>query len=289
MGKYLVIGLLVILAFSVLWAFQYVQFSDKKFHIVFCDVGQGDAIYLRTPEGSDILLDGGPNDSVLSCLSNHMPFWDRDIELMILTHPHSDHLKGFLSVIPRYTVKQFYTEDLKNANAADYKKLMKLVQENNISVHFTSTGDTFTTPDAVTLRIVTPTKAFLDLTSPQGGIGESKEFGSLSTLVSYGEFDVLLTGDSQSPQLNEAVDTQHLGSLEVLQSPHHGSRTGLDDHLLQKIHPKYAAISTGHHNRYGHPHAQTLQLLKAHEIEILRTDQLGDVEFVSDGKEWKLK
>src|SRR3990170_7268003 len=78
--------------------YQYAKFNDGKVHIVFCDVGQGDAIFLRTPKGADILVDGGPNESVLACLSGHMPFWDRDLELVILTHPHADHLNGLISV-----------------------------------------------------------------------------------------------------------------------------------------------------------------------------------------------
>mgnify|MGYP001618356405 CR=1 FL=1 len=91
--------------------YQFISFSDKKLHIVFCSVGQGDAILIRTPEGSDILVDGGPDESVSNCLSRHMPLWDRTIEVVYLTHPDADHLTGLIQVIKTYNVKYFGTSD----------------------------------------------------------------------------------------------------------------------------------------------------------------------------------
>ena len=84
--------------------YQNITYNDKKLHVVICDVGQGDAIFIRTPSGSDILIDGGPDDSVLACLGKHMPFWDRTLEIMILTHPHADHLTGLIDVSKSYSV-----------------------------------------------------------------------------------------------------------------------------------------------------------------------------------------
>ncbi len=108
-GAFIVLGLLIGVLTSL---------PDGKLHLVFCDVGQGDAIYIKTPKGSDILVDGGPNEKVLDCLGRHLPFYDRDIELVVLTHPHADHFTGLISVLERYSVKKIVLE---NIYAPNYK------------------------------------------------------------------------------------------------------------------------------------------------------------------------
>lgn len=102
--------------------YQNARLNDGKLHVIVCDVGQGDGILIRTPSGDDILVDGGPDDSILNCLSDHLPFWDRTIELMVLTHPHTDHAAGLVYVLKRYTVLHFVTEKVLGATAT-YKRL----------------------------------------------------------------------------------------------------------------------------------------------------------------------
>lgn len=101
----LTIGLFIVI---IVLAGEVKKFPDGKLQVVFCDVGQGDAIYLKTPRGLDILVDGGPDTKVLSCLGRHMPFWDRKIELVFLTHPHSDHQTGIVAVKNRYQIGQYF-------------------------------------------------------------------------------------------------------------------------------------------------------------------------------------
>src|SRR3989344_499996 len=132
MKKYLLIGIALLFLLCVFSLFQYLKFSDGKLHVVFCDVGQGDGIVIRMPNGKMIVVDGGPDDAVLDCLSGHMPFWQRTIDVAILTHPHSDHLMGFLPVMQRYTVKLFATEQLVN-NTASYRNLQDLLKEKKVS------------------------------------------------------------------------------------------------------------------------------------------------------------
>lgn len=259
---------------------------DSKLHVVFCDVGQGDAIFIKTPKGKDILIDGGPNDSVLSCLSNHMPFWDRELELMFLTHPHADHFLGLISVIQRYTVLSFYTEKLENKTVS-FKELIKAVKKEQGEPHYIFAGDRFKTKDGVEIRVLGPSKEYLSQTSPGGLIGESAEFASLILHISYGEFDIILTGDSQISGLSSALQGRTLkGKLEVFQVPHHGSRFGFDRTVIDEINPKLAVISVGK-NKYGHPSKEILELL--HSIKILRTDQNGEIEIVSDAKSFSVQ
>jgi len=291
------IGLIIFVLLSGIFVFQYVKFYDGKVHVVFCDVGQGDAIFIRTPKGLDILVDGGPDGKVLSCLSSHMPFWDRKLELVILTHPHADHLNGLISVLGHYKVDSFATEMIRN-NTGSFSSLMDKLKNQNIKIQHVYAGDRFKFNDGVNLSIVGPRKEFIKKTSPGGVIGERKEFASILSFIKYKGFEVLLTGDSQDSELGEAIlsfDSAPFGAaqgkqgkIEILQVPHHGSKTGLSSEILDSIKPELAVISVGKNN-YGHPTAQTIKILRDKDIKILRTDQIGDVEIISDGESWFAK
>ena len=132
---YFLVGATLLVLLGCILIYQNIIYDDKKLHIIVCDVGQGDAILLRTPGGSDVLIDGGPDDSVLACLGKHMRFWDRTLEMVILTHPHADHLNGLIAVSNYYKISSFISENLKN-NTADFSELMKLVASKNIKTRW---------------------------------------------------------------------------------------------------------------------------------------------------------
>lgn len=283
---------LALFSLGLIFFYQYSRFNDNKLHVVFCDVGQGDAIFIRTPKGLDILIDGGPDNSVLSCLSNHMPFWDRTIEIVALTHPHADHLVGLIGVLKRYKVDLFITEKLENKTES-FREFARIVQNKKINNRYVFAGDKLRIKDGVVLQVLSPSKEFLQRTSPSGVIGESGEFASLVLFLSYGQFDTFLTGDSQVLELAEALQTASQGEalqeIEVFQVPHHGSKTGLNQELVDQINPKLAVISVGKNNKYGHPHKEVMELLNGSKVKILRTDQNAEVEIVSDGKNWGVR
>src|SRR3989338_8031026 len=293
-AKFILFVFLALFGLGAVFFFQYSKFNDGKLHVVFCNVGQGDSIFIRTPSGTDILWDGGPDNSVLSCLSNNMPFWDRDIELMILSHPHADHLNGLISVMERYNVLYFATERLGN-NTAGFKDLMKKVESRKSrpkddrplaeNIRNLYAGDKINLKDDVSIKILTPTKSFLEASSPNGMIYDTGEFSSLISLLSYGSFDVLLTGDSQTKELKDAISGAKT-QIEVFHVPHHGSKTGLNSDLLYQITPQLALISVGRKNKYGHQSKEVLSILKEHKTRFLRTDEKGEIEIVSDGKKW---
>ena len=275
---------LVILVIFVVY--QYVTFHDNKLHIVFCDVGQGDAILVKTPKNSFMLFDSGPDNSVTSCLSRHMPFWQHELSLGLLTHPHADHLNGFVPVFQTYTIDEFITERLANKTQG-YKKLVSDIKSSGTQEIMALAGDRLNT-QTITLQFVGPTDTYLKDTSPHGLIGETGEFGSLETLLTYGKFRLLMTGDSQAAELEQALRLV-TGKITVLQVPHHGSKTGLDEKVLQTLAPQLAVISVGAHNKYGHPAPSTLDFLNQFKIPFLRTDQHGDIEMVSDGESWEVR
>lgn len=264
---------------------QEITFSDGKLHIVFCDVGQGDAIFIRTPQKTDILVDGGPDRAVLDCLANHMPFWDKTLELVILSHPHQDHFAGLIDVIGDYAIQSFVTEKLNNTSVG-FGEFGKALARERISPRYVVSGSKLRTKDGVTMKVLAPSQEFLSRTSPNGEIGESDEFGSLVLQLTFRDFDVLLTSDSQRGLLKEA-QAQIAGGIEILQLPHHGSKYGLDEELVDRINPKLVVISVGK-NRYGHPSKDVLEILSEKDIEVLRTDQNGTVKIVSDGKTYHL-
>jgi len=287
MKKAFLIGTVLIFLLGYIFIYQIITYNDKKLHVVVCDVGQGDAIFVRTPQGSDILIDGGPDDSVLNCLGKHMPFWDRTLEIMILTHPHSDHFIGLFEVLKNYKVKSFASEDLGNKTAG-FNALMEEIKKQRIPTKYVFAGDRFILKDGVILKIVGPTQKFIQQTSPGGTIEESSEFASLESLLIYGKFSALLTGDSQVAELRDAI-SNGLGNIDLLQVPHHGSRFGLTADILEVLSPKLAAISVGKNNKYGHPTSFILEMLKSLKIKTLRTDQVGDIEIISDGLSWRVK
>lgn len=289
MKRIFIFTIFILILFFGLFIWQFLIFSDRNLHIVFCDVGQGDAILITTPSGQQILFDGGPDEHVLSCLSKHTPFWDRTIELIILSHPHADHLNGLINVIDRYTLKYFITEPLVNKTAG-YNALQHKLHDAKIRKKEMIVGEKMRFEDGVSLEVVGPSQAYIDRTSPKGTIGERAEFASLIIRLSYRDFDMLLTGDSQVSGLNDALlqgaTLQH--EIEVLQVPHHGSKYGLDKQLVEMIDPQLAVISVGK-NSYGHPSPAIISLLQAAEIMYFRTDRDGAVEMVSDGKRFWVK
>lgn len=285
--KYLFFGGIILVFFTLLFVYQGLKFNDGKLHVTICDVGQGDAVYIRTPKGKNILFDAGPDKSVLTCLRKYMPFWERSIDLAILSHPHADHLNGFIDVFEVYNVKQFATEDV--ANVSDgYHALQEAVAKEKIDWQLLSQGDRIRTSDGLSILVLSPTREYIAKTAIDGKYITSQEFASLELLLSYGEFDVLLTGDSQHTQLQQAISDGGVLSLEVLQVPHHGSKTGLTEEILAQLRPHVATISVGE-NTYGHPAPYTLSLLEKKGVKILRTDRQGDLRLISDGKAYSIQ
>lgn len=197
MKKYLFFTLASVIFLLGLASYQYFHFDDGKLHVVFCNVGQGDAIFIKTPTNAHILVDGGPDKSVLSCLSGHMPFWERKLDLVILTHPNADHFIGLIDVIDRYIVLSFALERLGNKTQG-FKGLTALIAEKKIPKRDVFLGDRYKLGEGLFLESEAPSETQLQRSSPNGMIGETGELASLILNLTYKDFDLLLTGDSQT-------------------------------------------------------------------------------------------
>ncbi len=300
--KYFIIGLLTGMALLFTFVFS---FPDGKLHIVFCNVGQGDAVYIRTPKGSDLLIDGGPNDKVLTCLGKYMPFYDRTIDLVLLSHPESDHITGLVSVIQRYNVRYFVIAPVRNENKV-YQQLAAEIKKKNIQVKQLFQGDSFFL-DGVKLTVLWPEKKWLsenisapvsvanDLdflshfnTSSVLGFATDRSLNDFSYYfhLQYGLFDALFTGDGDSRVQDEIMSRVSLPDVELLKFPHHGSKYAVLDEFLDAIKPELAVISVGK-NPWGHPTSEAIKQLTDRAIRIKRTDLDGNVEVVVDGKSWR--
>ncbi len=284
--KYLygVFALVIVLIFGAV-----LVYPDQDLHLIFCDVGQGDAI-LITKGTTQILVDGGPNQKVLSCLANNLPFWDKTIEMIILTHPDNDHLGGLPDVIERYNVTQLLSHGLIN-DTAIFWTFRDRVLEKNIPVYSPKAEDKIQI-GGFSLKILSPQEKMGDElvwkkeTDAQvlGSYIYSIEpnEASIVTLLSYGDFDVLLLGDISS-QVEEVINTDE--KVEVLKIAHHGSKYSSSEEFLERIAPDLAVISVGK-NSYGHPTEEVLERLRNLGIQVLRTDLEGEIEISSNGKEW---
>ncbi len=265
-----------------IFVFEGLRFNDGKLHIVICNVGQGDAIFIRTPKGQDILVDGGPDSSVLSCLSNHMPFWDRTIELVFATHPDADHISGLVSVLESYKVLSFNTSK-KTSGTRVFAKLQSLIIAQDIPLRYIYAGDRYSLSSDISLLTLWPTHEYVDA---DAGSADTNSF-SLVQVLSFGNFKALLTGDIEYQRLDNIFPS--LYKIDILKVPHHGSKTGLNEQVLRMLKPDLAVISVGAKNRYGHPTPFILNLLKDAGIKTLRTDRDGEVEIISDGKIWQVR
>lgn len=273
---------------------------DNLLHVVFCNVGQGDAIYIRTPSNQDMLIDGGPDDKVLACLGRYMPFYDREINIIMVSHPQKDHLQGVISVVDRYKVNYLLITPVGN-DSDGYKRLIVSLKDKKIPARNLYRGDSFNF-GKTSFSILWPDREWLaqnleaelsSISLAQGsvlGISTSKDLNIYSFYVHlrHGEFDVLFTGDGDSRIQPEILSLADIPDVEVLKFPHHGSKYGVISEFLDKVLPELAVISAGR-NPWGHPTEEAIEQLNSRAIKIARTDKDGDIEIVSDGQKWWVK
>ncbi len=288
--------LLLSLAAIVIWL-AVLAIPDNKLHVYFCDVGQGDGA-LIVQGLTQLVIDMGPDDSILNCLSNYMPFYDHQIEAAIITHPQQDHMGGLTSVIQNYSLLQLFIPPAEN-NIRVYRKLLAENAAGKLPVLNAYTGDLLKLHD-FQFQSVWPSREFVEEHLPSIATESAKVLGvttdgsdlisfAVVGYLSYGDFDILFTGDADAPVESAELETGLLRPVEVLKVPHHGSKTGMIDEWLDVLKPQVAVISVGKNNSYHHPTNKALEQLSKFTSDIHRTDLEGTIEIVSDGKKWWVK
>lgn len=241
-----------------------------KLRVIACEVGQGDATLIVTNRGSQILVDGGPGKRVLDCLGSYMPFWDRSVELMVLTHPQKDHMEGLIAVLENYKVRAIVWTGV-YAESGLFGEWVKALGRENAAIIKPHTGQKLTI-DNVDFEVLWPTKQ--KIAEWKEDAPDDLNESSIVLRLNYDGFCMLLTGD----MTRAALQGLALRSCQVLKISHHGSKTGTNGEILEKVKPKVAIIEVGK-NSYGHPHQEVLDLLISYGIEVYRTDTDGTVEF----------
>ncbi|OGM14261.1 hypothetical protein A2W15_00940 [Candidatus Woesebacteria bacterium RBG_16_41_13] len=274
------LGLLLILSFQ----------NWGKFRLIACDVGQGDGMLLVSPSGKQIVVDGGPGTKIADCLGQNMPFSDRTVELVVLTHAEKDHIEGLLEVLARYKVKMV-VETKVNKGSGLYLAWQKAVENEKAKVYVAKSGDRLSIDtkqgQTLSLDILWPDAQKLSLwqASPPSDLNES----AIVMRVTYGSstgsgFCAYLTGDIPKETLQGLIDRK----CQVLKISHHGSKTGTNEEILNEVSPRLAIIQVGK-NSYGHPTKEIIDLLTSNAVKILRNDTNGIIEITSDGKSFKAK
>jgi len=252
-------------------------FVDQGLKIYFFDVGQGDAAYIRTPAGQDILIDGGPSDRILSKLGEAMPFYDRTIDIVILTHPHSDHVMGLLSVLKHYQVNQVYLTGALHSSYEYLEFLELLAQDKKIKKIKIDHQFSLDLLEDLKLEFLYPDFDVADDTEHQF-IQDNLNNTSVVNQLVYKDKKILFTGDIEQRVEKYLLDKNIIkDTVNILKVAHHGADTSSTKEFLAKTSPDLAVISVGAENRFGHPAKLVLESLKNQKITIKRTDQDSNV------------
>ena len=277
----MIIMLVLFFAAVVSW-FPFQSFKEVNCDclvVSFLDVGQGDAILIETQDGFEMLVDGGRDASVLRELSKQRSFFDREIDVMVSTHPDLDHIAGLVDVLKRYKVGAILMTTNEGESGAAAAFALAAPKE-GAEIILADAGQVIQLGASTTIQIFSPTGDESKLES---------NTASIVLRIVYGNTSFMLTGDA--PQGIEDYLVKTYGSQldsDVLKLGHHGSKTSTSDAWLDTVTPQYAVVSAGLDNRYGHPHQDVMQRVFARNIQTSHTGTDGTITFYSDGiKVWR--
>lgn len=283
MRKLSLAHLVILLCLSV-FAFSTHSIASQKdglLKIYFLDIGQGDAIFIETPSGRQMLVDGGPNNKVLSKLGEVMPFYDKDIDVVVASHPHADHIVGLMDVLERYEVKNIIEakESYNSSEFRSWEEAVKNEKANNIEA---VAGKVIDLGDGTTLTILHPFESVV------GDNPKNPHDDGVVALILYGELEVMLTGDMEAKVERRLILTGEDLDSDILKVGHHGSKTSTTEEFLSAVSPEVAIIQVGAKNRYGHPSPEVLNRLENSGIKYYKNDTDGDIKLISDGLNYQI-
>jgi len=246
--------------------------AQNEIRVHYIDVGQGDAILIQSAQNA-VLIDGGDAKAQQALLDYLRSAEVKDIDYVIATHPHADHISGLPKVIKQFGVKGVIMPDAVHTSGT-FEKLLSAIEKKGIRIATPKVGDAFAA-GIIKFAVLAPGKKFKDLNDM-----------SVVVRMTHGETSFLFTGDAEGKSENEMLKTRQPLRSDVLKVGHHGSRTSTTDEFLDAVSPSAAVISCGKDNTYNHPSRETLMKLGRPErkIAVFRTDKEGTVIIATDGR-----
>ncbi len=277
--KWYVLSFLIFLSL-LFWSVIIHENRNGILTVAFLNIGQGSATFIESPTGVQVIIDGGPNKTLMREISSVLPWYDKHIDMLIVTNPDKDHYEGFIPILDRFTVDVFM-ESGTITKVEAFAILKQKISKKKI-------------PDIVARRgqvIDIGGGAYIEILFPDRDVsGLSSNKGSIVARLVYGDTSLLFQGDSPKAMENYLVSLgKEILDSDMIGVGHHGSKTSSGEEYIKAVSPKYAIISSGKGNSYGHPHQETLDTLNKNKVQILRTDEIGRITFQSDGKEFVLK
>ena len=248
------------------------QLTDKL-TVHFLDVGQGDCVLITCGEHA-MLIDAGDN-SMGTTVELYLRKQNiKKLDYVIGTHPDADHIGGMDVIIYKFDCDTIILPDFEK-NTATYRDVIDTINNKNYKITRSAAGKTYSLGQS----------EFTVISPVSDNYGDNANNYSVGIRLTYGDTSFLLAGDAEEEAEEDMLDSGQELKADVFKASHHGSRTSNTEEFLEAVNPKYAVISCGENNKYGHPHAQTLNTLRAMGIKVFRTDEQGAVIIKSDGKE----
>ncbi|HEK8778118.1 TPA: MBL fold metallo-hydrolase [Clostridioides difficile] len=247
---------------------------DKKslLSIHMIDVGQGDSILVQTPTNKNILIDGGDEDSENIIISYLRQKRIKTIDIIIATHPDSDHIGSLDNVIKKFNVNSIYMPE-QSTDSEAYQNLINSCTDKNLSIQYLYKNDVLNIDNNINIYVLSPSY-----------IQEESNLNSIVFKLTFNDNSFLFMGDAEEENEKEILHSFKLNNINFIKIGHHGSNSSSSLEFIKKISPDIAAISCGYKNQYGHPHSEVINNLKQNHVSIYRTDRIGDIVFYSDGE-----
>ena len=244
--------------------------KEKLFSVHIIDVGQGDSIFIQTLENKRILIDAGDEEAEHTVYSYLKRKGVKKIDVLIATHPDTDHIGSMDYIIDKFKISHFYMPEAKTDSEAFYN-LLDSCKDKNLKIEYLTKGDVLKIDSSTSMEILSPST-----------ITDKNNLNSIVSLLNYKGYEFLFTGDAEKENESEILSSCNLPDIEFLKAGHHGSSSSSTDEFIAKLKPDAVAISCGYNNDYGHPHRSVLDTFRENGSVVYRTDKNGTLVFYCD-------
>lgn len=275
------LGIIVFVVAAVIFCISRLSYFNKslepidELNVVFVDVGQADCEIIRFPDGRNVIIDAGKNDTEKELVKKLKEYGFEKFDIAVATHPHEDHIGGMDAVIDNFEIGCIYMPDA-SSNTDIFNDMLDSIEDKNVKVVKAKAGVKVIDEENINMMFVAPNSVSYE---------ETNDYSAVLRLT-YGERSFLFTGDAEAVSEKEMLKNGMDLSADVLKAGHHGSSTSSTEKFIEKVNPEYAIIEVGEDNSYGHPHEEILERLR--KTKIYRTDIHGDITVECNGVDIKI-